>query len=341
MKKTKRLWSVVLVIAMVACMMIGCGSKEESSGSDSKGGDKKVYEVACILRISDMYAAWMKTAFEADAEKYGNINVTVLDNQDDSAKHIELIETCIEQQYDYIVLQGRQGDFTDLYNKAKKAGIKLIQINFGEDWSHEVLHTILCDDYELGKIIAERAAEELPENAKVCFLNGPAGIWVTDLRRDGFEDGLLKARPDIELLDEQDAGFVKDTAMNKTADWLQMYDQIDAILSASDSMAVGAIEAFKANGRDTGTCKFYGIDGLTEACSAIVDGNMSCSALQDATSYSQTALDMVAEDIEGKIDLNECVGSDDKAITYFMPKLIDSTNAQEQYDYYKENGLVN
>lgn len=360
MKKATRILGILLAIIMVMGMLAGCGGGNESQGassngsssSDSAGGtgsqetgaggsdSKETYDVACIFRIGDMYAAWLKQAFEADAGNHPNLNVTVFDNQDDTAKHIEVIETCIEQGYDYIVVQARLGDLSDVYKKAIDAGIKMIQITYAEEWTYNVLHSILCDEIALSSAIAKDAAEKLPENAKVCFLNGPAGISITEDRRRGFQEGLLDARPDITLLDEQDASFAKDTAMNKVSDWLQVYDQIDAILCASDSMAVGAIEAYKANNVDTSKTLFYGIDGLTESVGAILDGTMEGSALQDATYYASTCLGLISQDVAGEIDLNTMIGSKEAAVTEFSPRLLDKSNAQEQFDYYTELGLV-
>ena len=343
MKKAKKVFAFAMAMIMAVSLLSGCNQSSENTGnnsSDSGNSDDGKIEVACIFRISDMYAAWLKQAFEADAKNYDNIEVTVFDNQDDSAKHIEVIDTCIEHGYDYIVVQGRQGNLASVYQKAIDAGIKMIQINYAEEWSYDVLHTVLCDEFQLGYIIAQDAAEKLPENANVCILNGPAGNYVSDERRQGFQEGLLDVRPDITLLDEQDAGFVKDTAMNKTSDWLQIYDQIDAIICASDSMAVGAIEAYNANNVDTSNTLFYGIDGLTEACTAIMDGTLEGSALQDATLFSSTSLDLIAQDAAGEIDLNEMIGSQEKAITLFDAMLLDASNAEAQYDYYKELGMV-
>ena len=348
----KKFLAIFLAMLMVLTLTVGCSSNEaeepdnsgeqqtEDPGTENGSSGGESAKVACLFRISDMYAAWLKAAFEAEATKYDNVELTVFDNQDDSAKHIELMENCILQGYDYIVVQGRQGDLESVYQRAIDAGIKMIQINYAEEWSYDILPSILCDEYELGYAIANRAAEELPENAQVCILNGPAGNYVSEGRREGFQAGLLDARPDVTLLDEQDANFQKDLAMNKTSDWLQMYDQIDGIICASDSEAVGAIEAYSAANVDISNTLIYGIDGLTEACTAILDGTMSASALQDATEFSRIALEMITQDMAGEIDLFEMVGSEEAAVTTFLPTLIDSSNAQEQYDFYVEQGMV-
>ncbi|MEG1276120.1 MAG: sugar ABC transporter substrate-binding protein, partial [Ruthenibacterium sp.] len=182
-----------------------------------------------------------------------------------------------------------------------------------------------------------RAAKELPENAKVVILNGIAGIPPTTERRRGMQDALLNVRTDVELLDEQVADFDKSTAMDKTDDWLQAFPEIDGVLASSDSMALGAVESFKSNGRDIATTRFYGCDGLTDACQAVMNGEMSASALQDATEFARIALEMVQKDIRGEISLVN--DNWDKYIA-FDPILIDSVNAEKQFAFYREQGLV-
>ena len=348
----KKVLALILATLMLVSLFVGCAKQDSTTTSNdtttttndtaadntASSGAKK--QVAVLVRLSDMYGAWLKEAYIADAKQYDDMEVTVFDTQDDSAKFIEILEACIEQSYDYAVVQGRQGDLSGIITKAKEAGIKLIQINYAEEWTYSLMHSILCDEHLLGELIAADAAAKLPENAQVAILNGPAGLWVSDYRREGFQTALLDARPDITLLDEQDAGFVKDTAMNKTSDWLQGYDHIDAILCASDSEAVGAVEAYKANNVDLSNTLIYGIDGLTEACTAIMNGDMEGSALQDATTFSSMALEMIEKDIAGEIDLDTMVGDKETAVTEFAPTLIDASNAEAQYKYYEELGMT-
>jgi ABC-type sugar transport system substrate-binding protein len=357
MKMKKKLLVLVLAIAMVMVPFVGCATPgvedtatddtatddtatddtavDDTATDDTQDGEK-VYQVACLFRIQDMYASWLKTAYEEVAEQYDNINLTVFDNQDDAVKFKEIMEDCITQKFDYIVAQTNQADMTDVITQARDAGIKYININLELPYMAPLGTTIVCDEYLLGKAIAERAAEELPENAKVCILNGIAGIPPTTERRRGMQEGLLDARPDIELLDEQTADFDKMQAMAKTDDWLQLFPQIDAILASSDSMVLGAIESFRSNGRDLSQTKFYGIDGLTDACKSIIDGEMSASALQDATVFASMSLDLIMDDINGETDL---MNDFDELVT-FAPTIIDETNAEEQLAVYEEAGLV-
>src|SRR4029077_1534324 len=56
--------------------------------------------------------------------------------------------------------------------------------------------------------------------------------------------------------------------------FLAQYQQIDAVLSANDSMALGALEAVKAAGR---TAIVIGINGILPAVKEIENGNLLAS----------------------------------------------------------------
>ena len=341
----RKLLVVTLVLAMLVLPVVGCSTPaaveetaaEETAAEETVAAEEEeVYEVACLFRIQDMYAAWLKIAFEAEAEKYDNIHLTVFDNGDDAAKFKQIMEDMIVQDFDYIVAQSNFADMSDVISQARDAGIKYININLELEYMKPLATTIVCDEILLGEAIAARAAEELPENAKVVILNGIAGVPATTLRREGFQTALLDARPDVELLDEQIADFDKTKAMAKTDDWLQLFPQIDGVLAASDSMVLGAVESFKSNGRDISQTKFYGIDGLTDACTAIMNGEMSASSLQDATVFASMSLDLIQQDINGETDL---MNGFEELIT-FDPVLLDSSNAADQYAIYDAAGLV-
>ena len=329
----KRMVAMVLVLMMMLSM-IGCSS----GGGASEGKEKaegETYDVAVIVRLTDMYGAWLKVAYEAAEKDFPNLNITVIDHQSDNAKLVECMENAVQQQYDFIVVQTVLGNFEDSFKRAVDAGIPVVSINCYQDWVDQYAAQVYCDEYKLGLAIGERASEELPENAQVVILDGPAGLLLSEQRHDGIVDG-LNTRDDITILDNQDANFEKDTAMDKTEDWIQAFNgEIDGVLAASDSEALGAVEAFKSSGIDLKDVHIYGIDGLTDACNAITNGEMSASTLQDATQYPALSLKLITDHINGDIDLFK-----DLDQTTFDPELIDSSNVKEQLEFYKEQGLV-
>lgn len=73
----KRVAAVILAFVMVLSM-IGC-SAGGSSGNEKSGDGGETYDVAVIVRLTDMYGAWLKVAYEAAEKEFPNLNITVMD----------------------------------------------------------------------------------------------------------------------------------------------------------------------------------------------------------------------------------------------------------------------
>ena len=335
-------WKKSLALALGAVLvtgtaLTGCGSTSgitESAATDESGIEGETYKVTYIASsMSDAFGAWLaNTTVEIAEEKYPNLKITVVDQQNDTTKGPELLENALNSGVDGIIYHKTgDADTSNYLKEAKEDGIPVVQVNLPVD-NDEDASSVLCDEYQLGYLIGQTAAEELPENANVVILNGYPGHNPTINRREGFEDGLFKTRTDVTLLDEQTANWSKDEAMQKMDDWLQVYDRIDGVLAENDSMALGAYESAKANGYDLDTIKFYGVDGLADACLAIKAGEETASALQDANTMAELALDILVQNLEnGSV---ECVHKE------FAPTLINAENVDEWIEVHKENGLI-
>ena len=273
--------ALCIVFAVTAC---GSSSTNTATSTNTEAGsttvtetsettEKEVYRVLCSLRLVDDFSAWLKTAFETEAAKYDNIELTVVDNKQDADTWVTQLENAVTEGYDYFLNMPPDADCTELVKDAQAKGLKLINIEINVSWALGLFPEINVTDYDMAGLIANMAADKLPENANIVILNGIPGIQPTIDRRDTFQKLVLDVRPDITLLDEQTANFQKDQAMSITDDWIQKYGEtIDGVLSANDTMALGAMESFKSNGIDVKNIQFYGIDGLADACAAIISG---------------------------------------------------------------------
>ena len=129
--------------------------------------------------------------------------------------------------------------------------------------------TVDADPIEQAKVSAERAVEEVPENANVVVLRGPSGNYHAEKRREAWDTYFFKERPDVTILYEDYANWNSDEALALMESWVQSGTHIDAIISMNDNMAAGAIEAIR---KDTdyvnadGTTSFfaYGVDGTAQ-----------------------------------------------------------------------------
>lgn len=260
--KTRAVKCILAAAAVVFCigMMSGCSLKaetgESSSGTNAGGEDSSdfVYRVGFVnIDNADTacYPAMQKfveyVESDAFAEAVGADKVEVLTA--DSAKDIEKqttnVETLLSKGVDMMFIIGvdTQGNTTSV-DACNAEGVPVFMVGTeasGGDWKF-----IGFDETELGERQGKWCAENLPENAKICYLQGTPGREATVMREEGFMEG-ISSRDDLEVISSQNGDFDAATAMQVTEDWIQAYgDDIDCIVSANSTMITGAIEALKA-----------------------------------------------------------------------------------------------
>ncbi|HSV51846.1 MAG TPA: substrate-binding domain-containing protein [Burkholderiaceae bacterium] len=97
------------------------------------------------------------------------------------------------------------------------------------------------DNTAFGKIPAEYLAKALNGKGNIVAMRGIA-TTLDNERMDAF-NGVMKAHPEIKLLDAKYANWNRDDAFKVMQDYLTRFKQIDAVWAADDDMAVGVLKA--------------------------------------------------------------------------------------------------
>jgi len=130
-----------------------------------------------------------------------------------------------------------------------------------------------ADDYDIGYREARYLFDKLGAKGKIVILEGTAGAPTNRERLRGYKQALSET-PGIEVLASKPGNYQQADAKSVTAGFLKDFAQIDAILSANDSMALGALEALKEANRTT---IVIGINGILPAVKQIEAGNILAS----------------------------------------------------------------
>lgn len=331
---TRRIIALTAATA-AAISLAGCavttGNPTSNGGDDGATEQKDEYRVAYIARAqADSFAAWLANEMKLEAENYDNITLEVFDGQADDEIENKMIENAIANQFDAVIIQANNADAQLPYiQQAIDAGITTITTNPRVE-GLEGGNSVDADPYKQGAVVAELALDQIPEDAKVVVLNGPAGNFHSTARRDAWQKEFFDKRDDVEIVAEDIANWNKDEAMTLMEDWALANDQIDAIISMNDNMAAGALEAVKSKSGFDGILS-YGVDGTPEAVLLIQDGLMTATSLQNARELAELNLKAVHDLLTGAEDeVNVDIGN----------PLITEDNAQEYIDLYKEAGLI-
>jgi ribose transport system substrate-binding protein len=149
-----------------------------------------------------------------------------------------------------------------------------------------------ADDFEIGYREARYLFDTLGANGKIVVIEGTPGAPTNRERLRGYRRAFAEF-PGIEVLGSATGNYQQADAKAAMEKLLVEHPQIDAVLSANDSMALGVLEALKAAKR---TSIVIGINGIlpavkqieTGAILATVDFNMfkiGCTATRAAVRY--------------------------------------------------------
>lgn len=280
--------AIASILALGAC----AGSESDTSAAGGGGGDKCAPEdIVLIGQVRNETNPYEKSWLDGGDEFAASVDLKQrrLTYGGESPKQQEQIRqelstgdaACTVLN----VLPNSDSDTTPIVKAAQNAGAYVVtQWNkpadlSPTDYDHWISH-ITYDGTDSGYQIANAMFEQMGGKGKVIALQG---ILSTAAAKDRFA-GLEKAldeNTDVELLDQQEAGFDRTKAFDITKTLLAKYgDEVTGIWAANDDMALGAIQALEAEGLD-GKVAVVGIDAVPEAVTAVSDGKMTATVSSD------------------------------------------------------------
>lgn len=152
------------------------------------------------------------------------------------------------------------------------AGIPVVNLT-DRSAGGEFVSFVGCNDRTLGLNAGRYLLERMNGQGNVVILEGVGGSANSKARVEGFMEAIGES-PGVTLLASQPANFQRLQALQVTENLLQAYPDIDGVLAANDSMALGAIEALDAANHEA---LVVGINGTKEAVDAIKEGKLVAS----------------------------------------------------------------
>ena len=266
---TKRTTQVVIGIIMVAlCMVMNVGGAAVAAAAKPR----TVAVAFCTLNIP--FFVEMENGIRAAAAK-NNVKLIVTDAQDSAAKQLSQVEDLLVQKPDLLLITPVDSDvLVPAVEAAYKAKVPVITIDRSVN-SDKIVSFIGVDDVEGGRMAGRYVVERLKGKGNVVMLEGVMGSSAQRDRAQGFEEVIGKNKG-IKMLAKQTANFNRGEAMTVMENWLQSFRTIDAVFAQNDEMALGAIEAIRAAGRQNEII-VVGFDADPGAKQAVKEGKMAAT----------------------------------------------------------------
>jgi ABC-type sugar transport system substrate-binding protein len=239
----------------------------------------------------------MDNAAKTWAEENG-VNYTSYDGNNDAATQLDQVETMISQGVDAIILNPQDADACSAcVDAAVEAGIPIVGVNTMVN-NDDLTAYVGSQDVSAGEEIMNYMIDYMEQDSfNIVVLEGPMGQSAQLQRYEGITN-VLEDHDGIEILAIDTANWSRSEAMTLMETWITTYgDKIDAVVAENDEMALGAREAITAAGMDV-PC--IGIDGITDAVTAVSNGNMIASDFQNAEGQITGALETAVKCVKGE-----------------------------------------
>ena len=292
----KKIVSIIMVLSLMVLAACSMDSGLTDDKKEKKDSMKDVKVGVSISTLNNPFFVSLKDGIEKEAKEKG-MKVTVVDAQDDTAKQISGIEDLILQKVDVLLVNPTDSAaISSAVQSANEAGIPVITIDRSSD-EGDIETFIASDNVAGGEMAAEYLVKELGEKAKVVELEGVSGASATRERGKGFHN---IADKQLDVLTSQTAEFDRTKGLNVMENILQGNKDIKAVFAHNDEMALGAIEAIKAAGKDI---IVVGFDGNDDALKAVENGELKATIAQQPALIGVEAVNAAEKILKGdKVD---------------------------------------
>jgi ribose transport system substrate-binding protein len=283
----------------------GTPATPESTEPTAETTDDKPVVALIMKSLANEFFKTMQEGAEAYAAQRGDLELRSwgIDNETDVEGQISLVEDAISQEVDAIVIAmiDPQAILPKL-KEAADAGIEVITIDVMPDQGtmEELgldLPFIGPDNREGAKLSGDVLGEALGEGGQVFIIEGNPGVPNAEARKQGFMDSIDEYG--LELLASETANWETEKALSLVSDLITANPDVDGIMCANDSMALGAVQAVEAAGR-TGEILVVGFDNISAAQELMREGKLLATVDQFADKQAAKGIEFAMNMLDGE-----------------------------------------
>ena len=290
--KIKKILTLMVTGTMLVTMG-GCNAitiDGEENVREGSSGNVIGFSVSTLN--NPFFVTLTEGAKKAASEK--NVELVVVDAGDDAAKQTSDIEDLVSRNVGVLIVNPVDSDaVAPAVKSAMSQGIKVIAVDRGVN-GVDVDCQIASDNVAGARMATEYLMELVGEGAKVAELQGVPGASATIDRGEGFHQVADKS---LQVAASQTANFNRAEGMTVMENILQSDGAIKGVFAHNDEMALGAVEAVAASGKDI---KIVGFDATDDAQKAVKDGKMAATVAQKPDKMGETAIETAVKIMAGE-----------------------------------------
>ena len=275
---------LTLALAMLFCINF----------TSCKKADKNTIRVGIAMaHFDDVFLSFLRETMENYAKKTDNLQTVSQDAKGDVGIQLSQVENFIAQDMDAIIVNPADTEATKkMTEKAVAAGIPIIFVNRKPEMKlPNGAYFVGSDEVSAGKMQMEYLAKKMNGKGNLAIMLGELSSVGTHGRTKGVKE-VLKNYPNIKIVEEQTANFMRDEALDLMTNWLSSGKKINTVAANNDEMALGTILAIKNAGLKPNKDIFIGgVDATPDALKAVEKGELTVTVFQDAKGQGLGAIE--------------------------------------------------
>lgn len=250
-----------------------------------------------ISTLDNPFFVTLKEGAEQKANALG-YHLIVLDSQNNPAKELANVEDVSVRGAKVLLINPTDSEAVgNAVTVANRHNIPVITLDRGATKGGIVSH-IASDNIAGGKMAGDFIAEKVGKNAKVIQLEGIAGTSAARERGEGFKQAVTAHQ--FDLLASQPADFDRTKGLNVMENLLASHHSAKAVFAQNDEMALGALRAIKAAGKEM---VVVGFDGTDDAVKAVKSGRLAATIAQQPEKIGELGVETADKVLKGeKVD---------------------------------------
>ncbi|WP_276085803.1 substrate-binding domain-containing protein [Klebsiella quasipneumoniae] len=267
------------------------GDLANESTRDRTKGVEEVKDVSIGVSMAlfdDNFLTILRTSMQKEMKKDG-VKSQIEDAKGDVSQQLQQVQNFIGQGVDAIIVNPVDTNAVKpIMDQATKAGIPLVFVNRRPQAElTDKMAYVGSDSILAGRLQMEALAKAMNGKGNVAILLGDLANESTRDRTKGVEEVVAKY-PNIKIVQKQTAKFTRNDAVDVVSNWMTSGEDIQAIASNNDEMAIGALQAL---GKNPNHILIAGVDGTPDALQMLKSGKMIATIFQDAKGQGEGAVD--------------------------------------------------
>jgi inositol transport system substrate-binding protein len=259
--------------------------------STAAAADKKVKIGVTMALFDDVWLTFVRDAMTKWAAAHPDIDLTIVDAKNDTAKQVGQVENFLAQKMDAIVVLPVDTAATGPMTKAVTAAkVPLVYVNRKPENLPKGVLYCGSDSIDAGVFVGEEVGKVLGGKGNIVILMGELSNEAAIKRTEGVKKVMKAQYPNIKIIREQTGNWQREQGRTLMENWLASGDQIDAVASNNDEMALGALMAIKATGK-LGKIYVGGTDGSPDALDSMDKGELNMTVYQDPVGQGEGAVE--------------------------------------------------